>query len=689
MSSAPFTANALRQHRDLYEAYVDAAGNADYLLPSAAFADGNTRVYVRNGTYNETVNITLPSGGILVGESKTGVIISLTGAIAVQADGNGGTTLTAGTITATAASDAILGAGTAFTTLTGVGTTAFILVNGIFRQVASVADNTNLTLSEDYEGTTTAGLAYVAQTMHTGIGIHNLTVTGGTSNGIFLRAVRLGELSSVLVIEASGASPLANIQINDSGNCTLTNVESSDCTGRGLNFDRSFSCAVQSLNCHNNDNHGVFLDNGTIGVLFDSCILTANALSGIRVENSLSSNIEIVDSIVSHNRSVGIDVSSTAGIVLVDTCTVENNTSFGIDFDGLDNTVTNSNIRDNTGSGVTAGDNGVITGNLISGNGSNGISLNGDTSCAVTGNRIVNNTTDGIQSAGTNNNNTISGNYIEGNTIGISIAGTATNYSITGNVINTPTGDGINLSGTSLSTISGNVVTAGVKGIDLGSTSTDCIVSNNKVSGTSDNGIDISSSSDRAVISGNLVTGAGAIGIETDGDLCSITGNTVRSSTTIGICVNGADCTVSCNVISANTGDGIEVLAAGLGCVITGNRIIGNAKGIDINAASTSAVITGNFVSGGGGEGIEVAADDCTITGNVSSGNTGDGIMILSTADNCTVASNRCSGNSDDGLEIVAGATNTIVTGNNFTGNSGTNLVDAGTATLSSNNFAP
>ncbi len=59
----------------LYEAVVDAAGKGDYTTIEAAFADSKTVVFVRNGTYNPSSDIDIPTGGKLTGESRDGVII--------------------------------------------------------------------------------------------------------------------------------------------------------------------------------------------------------------------------------------------------------------------------------------------------------------------------------------------------------------------------------------------------------------------------------------------------------------------------------------------------------------------------------------------------------------------------------------------------------------------------------------
>jgi parallel beta-helix repeat protein len=62
----------------LYESIVAPSGG-DYTTLGAALAAGKTRIFVRNGTYNETGENSIASNTIIIGESRDGVIIEVDG----------------------------------------------------------------------------------------------------------------------------------------------------------------------------------------------------------------------------------------------------------------------------------------------------------------------------------------------------------------------------------------------------------------------------------------------------------------------------------------------------------------------------------------------------------------------------------------------------------------------------------
>ena len=293
----------------------------------------------------------------------------------------------------------------------------------------------------------------------------------------------------------------------------------------------------------------------------------------------------------------------------------------------------------NAGSGVlvatannTIGGAAPGAGNLISGNGSNGVALIGS---GATGNTIAGNLIGTDRTGSTALPNGGQGVYVEGsnNTIGGAVAGA-------GNVISGNLGSGVWLFG---SACTGNTVA----GNDIG---TD-------------------------------VTGSFAIGNLCDGiaDSGGATHNTIGGPTA------GAG-----NVVSASGNFGIFIAGDGdTNIVIQGNRIGTDATGTrslgnswtGIHVFSGPNTITGNLVSGGKTEGIVLEAPGNTVTGNrvgtdvsgtVALGNGWSGIVVSGGAS--TVSGNLVSGNSGNGIQLDgAGST---VTGNFI----GTNA--AGTAAV-------
>lgn len=63
----------------LFDAVVDAAGDGDYELLSAAINAGHKKIWIIDGQYDETTNdIGLTDGVVLIGQSKNGVLLNFT-----------------------------------------------------------------------------------------------------------------------------------------------------------------------------------------------------------------------------------------------------------------------------------------------------------------------------------------------------------------------------------------------------------------------------------------------------------------------------------------------------------------------------------------------------------------------------------------------------------------------------------
>ncbi|HEC32786.1 MAG TPA: DUF5011 domain-containing protein, partial [Candidatus Kaiserbacteria bacterium] len=79
-----------------YDAIVDASGNGKYTTVNAATAGeaAGASIFIKNGTYVEGANIILKTGQKLVGESREGVILDMTGGYYMRVWGSSGTHLT-------------------------------------------------------------------------------------------------------------------------------------------------------------------------------------------------------------------------------------------------------------------------------------------------------------------------------------------------------------------------------------------------------------------------------------------------------------------------------------------------------------------------------------------------------------------------------------------------------------------
>ncbi|MGD8787707.1 MAG: right-handed parallel beta-helix repeat-containing protein [Phycisphaerales bacterium] len=69
------TGDSIPYYPQAYDAIVSTDNSGDYTSIKSSFDAGATTVYAMNGTYDITAMITLPANGVLIGESRTGVIL--------------------------------------------------------------------------------------------------------------------------------------------------------------------------------------------------------------------------------------------------------------------------------------------------------------------------------------------------------------------------------------------------------------------------------------------------------------------------------------------------------------------------------------------------------------------------------------------------------------------------------------
>lgn len=372
--------------RKTWDAVVAPSGG-DYTSISAAITAGAKSIWVRTGTYVETVDLTLTSGSRIVGEEAGGVIISLSGAVSMKADGSGGTQETAGTISITSGTSAVTGSGTTFTNLS-VGD--YISVCSTFYEIASITDDTNLTLVDTYQGNTLSGVSYVAQTMVSGITIENLVIAGSSGAGLFLR----GAIGTT-VVNTAIQSCATNVEIEACGHTQLKNISTRNSTGDGIEIDGSMTVYLVSVLSVNNGSNGLNIIGGSDTIVADACHFTSNGSNGVNV-TAASQNVAISDSFVTCNTAKGINTDTGTLRCVLEACTVSQNGDDGIDFDGSNDLVSDCVITNNGGEGIQAGDDGSIVSNSISGNALNGVFLDFDTNTLVVGNVIHNNTGHGV-----------------------------------------------------------------------------------------------------------------------------------------------------------------------------------------------------------------------------------------------------------------------------------------------------
>jgi parallel beta-helix repeat protein len=411
----------------LYDVVVDASGNGNYTSIAEAFANGFVNVFVKNGTYTETSDIMIPDRGRLIGQSPGAVVVILLNGSSIKIDGSGGVAQTAGTISMTNNSKAITGSGTSFTSL-NVGD--YILVGNNYMQIASIASDTSLQLVNKYKGVTKADQTYIAQSMMTGVSMANLTVTGTSGTGIYMRALRFCNFRSIVVSQCA-----YNLQLINSGDIGLDSFITMNSTiGTSVTIQNSVDVFISNYDILNSSGNGVEISGTSDNITFTSGAVSTNSGHGIVVKDT-ASNINIIDGNIRQNNLIGIYVEIAASNIIIDGCTIIKNTT-GLSLQGTDSLASSCNIYDNvtgailssdnslencivessSGNGVdVAGDNCILTSNRIKDSGDIGLYVTGNDNI-ISNNRIYNNTGNGVQLDNTANNNILTSNNFKGNT---------------------------------------------------------------------------------------------------------------------------------------------------------------------------------------------------------------------------------------------------------------------------------
>jgi hypothetical protein len=398
----------------------------------------------------------------------------------------------------------------------------------------------------------------------------------------------------------------------------------------------------------------VTIEGNFIGLEVEGSSDFGNSLDGVSLalgasNNVIGGNTTAARNVISGNNSDGIEISgefSTGNLII--------GNYIGLDKGGLAD-------RGNTGNGVYLnGIPAVIGGitpverNIISGNDSDGVEINGDTSSGsvIRGNYIglnwsgtgrVPNTADGVYITG-------SGNNTIGGTAGVTPGGACTGAC---NVITGNGGDGIEIApknnvGYINNRIYGNFIGLNPAGNALVTTASITGNAGNGIRmnavaqaiiGTDGNGVnDIA---ERNIISGNqggaastvygiLLTGISAVNNGIYGNFIGTdsTGTMALGNRTGGIYVQSPSTFIGglgpqyANVISGNLGFGIEINST----VATSNRIRGNYIGTSVNGMAAVP---------NGGDGVRInnaknnfIGDQHVLALNIISGNAGDGIEI-------------------------------------------------------------
>jgi gliding motility-associated-like protein len=507
------------------------------------------------------------------------------------------------------------------------------------------------------------------------VGPGNL-LSGNNNGGINLSGNSNTIIGNLLGVNASGTSALNNNNNTDifvSGNSNTIggttaagrNIISGSAPSPGIVFSGASTGNTVEGNYIGTDINGTSAIANTIGINVTSGgnnigtvgsgnVIAGNNSDGIKLSfansNSIIGNylgIDATGNTVLANSGSNINLSSSSSN------TIGSTTSGGAN-------ILSGNSGGTAGIELGAGSNSnTLTGNYIGINAGGtsalpnsthpGVLIDGATGTIVTGNVISGNNSDGIKL--TLNSATIKGNYI-----GLNAAGT-------GSVANS--GFGINIVSTaSGSTIGGTTVGDG-----------------NVISGNLSAGIFIGTTGN--TIQGNIVglnaAGTTARANSIYGILDNKGGNTI-----------GGNTTSARNIISGNNNHGIEITGSASSADLIQNNYIGtdingssplgnNGQGIDLNSANHN--ILNNLVSGNKFNGIvlQTGSNSVTVKGNyvgtnaagtASIANTFNGIVIGTSVSNSTIGGtnsgdgNLVSGNTTNGIFATAASNGNVILGN-------------------------
>lgn len=474
-----------------YDAFVSNDVNypGDYTSIADAFNDGKSSVYVKSGTYIEVLDINVPNGGQLHGETPGSVVVALISGNTIKIDGSGGTKETIGTITINNNSSVVTGFGTTFTNLT-VGN--FILLGTNYYEILTIDSNTQLTLKDTYTGKSLNKESYIAQAMHTGTRVQNLIISNSSSTGLYIRAMRHGNIRSVAITKCSPCFELV-----DCGNLSINELIATFSTGSGIIIDNSVSISIHTINTFGGYSDGVEIKGNCINIVLESCASENNNGNGIIIKNG-PKHVNIINAIIKNNNLNGIYGYTGTSCNIISDTEISNNASIGLNLLCNETIVSDCFISKNTGTGAYIGICNIIEGNIICNNGGKAIVAPvGSDLCIISDNNIRSNGGYGIEVLSSKNN--ISNNILKNCNDGIYVNGD--NNTVSCNTVTGMTGFGIFISeNSSRNVINANIVTEnGGNGLELATGAEKNLVTANNIHGNTgknfvDNGTELSSS---------------------------------------------------------------------------------------------------------------------------------------------------------------------------------------------------
>lgn len=508
-----------------YDYIVDAGGNGDVVNIESALSAGASNIFIRDGLYQPTTNLTLPQNCSITGESVNGVIIDFQDQ-SLRMTTASPSIYSAGTIELTINSAVVTGTGTAF--LANVAVNNVLVYQGTVMRIESVDSNTQVTLYQAWRGPTATGVAYKMFTPNT-VNLSNFTIMRGNNSAgtIDLNGTCNFSVSNLNMIRDG---PLAASGGIDMSNCCAGRIDNVliSVPREGMFISNSSAISVVNCNFYNNDDQSMSLAGSTA---YDITIANNHFTSSDRAIDLVSANIyscTIVGNTFSlHTTSaIGGDNNTRARYLTISDNAFYSNNS-GVSLQG-----TSENL--------------VVSGNVFIGHTASPLAITGTMSGAVLSNNSIDGGTIGISCNTAFTFGTISGNTVKNcNDEGISLDNSnATDNTITGNNVSSTVDSGIRISG-ARNVVSANRLNAcgDVGGILINAA--DCVVNGCISTNNTADGIVLTGNASGTVVTGCRCTGNGAYGIDISSGCtsasivgCNTSGNTAGGIRDLGTTTN-------------------------------------------------------------------------------------------------------------------------------------------------------
>ncbi len=627
----------------LRQAILDANGNGSGVTDTISFSIGTGAVTIQPTSALPTITTPVVIDGTTQPGFASAPIVELDGSSA-------GASITGLDVTA------------------GSSTIRGLVINRFTGNGIRLATAGNNLVAGNYIGTDTAGTSARANGQ-VGIAINNSSnnntigglltadrnlIAGNSSHGISIASSASGTLIRGNWIGLSGTGTLS---LSNGGSGIVINGPSNTVGGtltgarNVISGNTNFGVQISGAAAQNN-----LLQGNWIGLNATGSAAVPNTIDGVRLESSATNNLvggtaSGAGNVVSGNGARGLNFASANNVA-------EGN-FIGTDPTGL-TAIGNASqgIRIFATSNVRIGGSSTAARNLISGNGQNGIMLDGGSSNSVvlgnyigtnvTGNAAIPNSASGVRVIGPGNTvggllaaerNLISGNNGEG--VIFQTAAAQTSVAV-GNWI------GLNVSGTAaLANTGSGVRISGSSGIRVGGSTT---AERNVIAGNSFNGVTIDGGSSNSVVLGNYIG-------------TNISGNAAIPNLAAGVRMTGPSNTVGGtlaserNVISGNAGNGVLIDTT----TAVNNVVIGNWIGLTSDGLSAL---------GNANEGVRITnASRARVGGsspaerNVISGNSRSGVIIDTGASNSAVLGNYIGTNASGTASVANLAFGVRITG--------------------------